>query len=336
MSLEPIDPETALDLYLTDRDTEVTQATLYSHSSRLSHFVRWCNQQGIDNLNELTGRKMQEYRLWRREDGDLSPASEKTQMDTVRVFVKYLESIDAVEEDLHVKVRSPQLTGKDNVRDVMLEQDRAEEILDYLEKYEYASRPHVLLTLLWHTMMRVGAAHALDVDDYDPDDQLLEVHHRPDTGTPIKNQAKGERLVAVSDDVCSLLDDWIATRRPEVTDEYGRKPLLATREGRAHKGTLRGDCYQYTRPCIATGNCPHDRDQDTCTALDYEHAYDCPSSVSPHALRRGGITYALNQEWPAKAVSNRANVSESVIDEHYDRRTKREKMEQRRQYLENI
>lgn len=42
MSLEPIDPETALDRYLTDRETEVSQTTLYSHSSHLSHFLHWC------------------------------------------------------------------------------------------------------------------------------------------------------------------------------------------------------------------------------------------------------------------------------------------------------
>lgn len=44
MSLEPIDPETVLDLYLVDRETEVAQATLYSHSPRLRHFFRWWDQ----------------------------------------------------------------------------------------------------------------------------------------------------------------------------------------------------------------------------------------------------------------------------------------------------
>ena len=39
MSLEPIDPETAVELYLADREAEVSKATLYSHSSRLGHFV---------------------------------------------------------------------------------------------------------------------------------------------------------------------------------------------------------------------------------------------------------------------------------------------------------
>ncbi|MDZ7730612.1 MAG: hypothetical protein U5K37_06370 [Natrialbaceae archaeon] len=39
---------------------------------------------------------------------------------------------------------------------------------------------------------------------------------------------------------------------------------------------------------------------------------------------------------PETAVSDRANVSTKVIEKHYDQRTEKEKMEQRRQYLINI
>jgi hypothetical protein len=35
-------------------------------------------------------------------------------------------------------------------------------------------------------------------------------------------------------------------------------------------------------------------------------------------------------------VSNRANLSPDVLEEHYDERTAKEKMEQRRKYLDNI
>lgn len=336
MPLEPIDPETAIELYLADRETEISEATLYSHSSRLGHFVRWCNSKEIENLNELTGRKLHDYRLWRRNDGNLAPASEKTQMDTVRVFVKWLESVDAVDSDLHTKVRSPTLRDGENIRNVMLDSDHAKEVLEYLEKYEYASRPHVVLTLMWHTMMRVGAVHALDVEDYDSNRQCIAIVHRPETRTPIKNGERGERLVALSDLVCELLDDWIADCRPCTRDEYGRHPLVSTQEGRAHRSTLRGDSYRYTRPCIFTGECPHGRDLGNCDALAYTAAFDCPSSVSPHALRRGGITHHLNNDVPSTIVSDRANVTQSVLEKHYDRRNQREKMEQRRRYLNNI
>jgi hypothetical protein len=39
---------------------------------------------------------------------------------------------------------------------------------------------------------------------------------------------------------------------------------------------------------------------------------------------------------PDKVVSDRANVSQAVVNQHHDRRTEREKMEQRRDYLDNL
>ena len=241
-----------------------------------------------------------------------------------------------MEPDLDAKVRSPTLSGNDNVRDVMLDPERAEQVLGHLEKYEYGSRPHVVLSLMWNTMMRVGAVHALDCEDYDASDQSLQLVHRPESGTPLKNGKKGERFIAISEDICVLLDDWLTDRRPAVSDDSGRHPLVTTPQGRAHRTTLRGDCYRYTRPCVPTGECPHDRVIEDCQAKEYDAASECPSSVSPHALRRGGITHALSEEWPMKAVGSRANVSETVLEQHYDQRSAQEKMEQRRQYLDNI
>lgn len=336
MTLEPIDPKTALDMYLTDRENQVAQATLYSHRSRLSHFIQWCDQNDVENLNQLTGRKLHQYRLWRRDEGDISVVTEKTQMDTLRVFIRWLESIDAVEPDLHTKVLSPTLSSGDNVRTEMLESERAEQILNYFDKYEYASRPHVVISLMWHTMMRVGAIHSLDLGNYNSDNQHIQVVHRPATGTPIKNKEDGERHVALSESICELLDSWIADRRPDVTDDAGRRPLISTSQGRAHITTLRGDCYRSTRPCVYTAECPHDRSISDCDAAEYGSESECPSSVSPHALRRGGITYHLNNSVPQDVVSDRANVSKEVLDKHYDQRSEQDKMEQRRTHLNNI
>ncbi|QSW98161.1 tyrosine-type recombinase/integrase [Haloterrigena alkaliphila] len=336
MSLEPIEPDTALELYLADKDNELAEASLEAHEYRLGHFVRWCDHQDIENLNNLSGRQLQRYRVWRRDEGDLSPVSEKTQMDTLRVFIRWLETVDGVEQDLSQKVLSPDITPEQNSRDVMLDTDRAAKVLAHLEKYHYASIEHVTIALMWHTMMRVGAVHALDLKDYHPSEQYVEVRHRPEAGTPIKNQGDGERLVALSNDLCKLLDDWIDNQRRNMTDDNDRSPLLTTAQGRPCKTTLRAYVYRWTQPCRYDGECPHDRDPDECEATDRDHLSKCPSSVSPHAIRRGSITHSLNSDMPDKVVSDRANVSQEVIDTHYDRRTERERMEQRRDYLDDL
>jgi len=46
-------PEEALDRYLSDRSGEVQEATLQAHRYRLQHFIRWCGEEGIDDLREL-------------------------------------------------------------------------------------------------------------------------------------------------------------------------------------------------------------------------------------------------------------------------------------------
>jgi integrase len=336
--LEPIAPRDALELYLKDRRGDLRTSTIWSHQSRLSIFIDWCiEEEGITNLNNLTGRTIQKYKIWRRDDGDLSKATLKTQIDTVRVFVKWLETIEGCPPDLHAKIKSPSLSADENTRNIELHTDEAEQILTYLEKYEYASLRHVTLTLLWHTMMRRGAARALDLQDYSRDDQYLEIVHRPERETPVKNGEAGERMVALSDVVADLLNDWIDDQRPAVTDEYGREPLLASAQGRIHVTTIQQYAYMVTRPCTYGNDCPHDRDPDICEAATERYsASKCPSSVSPHAIRRGSITHWLREDVPTPAVSDRADVSANVINQHYDERTEQEKMEQRRRFLDNI
>lgn len=91
-------------------------------------------------------------------------------MDTTRAFIRWLESIDSVKNDLHTKVLSPTLNKEERSRTVMLEADEATRILAHLERFEYASLQHVTIALLWYSMMRTGGARALDVEDFDAED----------------------------------------------------------------------------------------------------------------------------------------------------------------------
>lgn len=337
MPLEPIEPSTAVELYLDDRRNELSEASQYGHRSRLRHFLRWCAENDITNLNELNGRDLHRFRLWRRSDGDLAPITEKTQMDTIRVFIRWAATIDAVPSDLHAKVVSPSMAETDEAKDVKLDTEVANRILDYLSSYEYASVRHVSLMLMWRALLRRGAVRMLDVDSYDSQEMSLEVEHRPETDTPLKNKQRGDRFIALDDETCAVLDDWLADRRPDVEDDYGRSPLLASQEGRLHGTTIQNYVYSVTTPCLVTSECPHNRVIDECDAAGVRTgASKCPSSISPHAVRRGAITHWLESDVPEPIVSARANVSTEVLDKHYDRRTERKKMEQRRKYLDQV
>lgn len=251
-------------------------------------------------------------------------------MDTLRVFIEWCETIDAVQHGLFKKIKLPVIPDGGNVRETTLTTDRANEILDYLEIYEYATVKHVTWLVLVVTGMRMGGTHGLDVDDYRREDEHphIKLVHRPDTDTPLRNGRKGERPVSITTDACDLFDDYLENRRPDVTDEHGREPLLTSQQGRIPKSTIRKYVYKWSRPCAVGAACPHARDLDECDAAnDLDQASKCPSSVTPHSIRRGYITRLLKAGISVEIVSDRCNVSPVVIDEHYDVRSEKEEMQ---------
>lgn len=334
--LEPLAPTEAIAFYEDDRRSEVTEETLQSHGYRLQRFAEWCDDNDIQNLNTLTGRDIQHFRKSRSEE--VNTVTLKSQMDTLRVFLRFCESINGVQDGTADSVRSPTLDRK-NVRNKdIVRADKAETILAYLDKYHYATLEHALFRFLWTTGCRIGGAHSIDLDDLYLRDEYVELEHRPDTGTTLKNGHPGERAISIDTRTRNILRDYIEENRHDVLDDHEREPLFSSKQGRITKNTIRVYVYCTTRPCTHNGGkCPHDRDPDSCEALEgREQASKCPSSTAPHSVRRGAITHFLNMDTPAEVVSDRMNVSKDVIDEHYDSRSEREKMELRRDHLNNI
>lgn len=330
---ESTEPETAVQMYLNEREGEVRPSTLQSHEYRLQHLLRWCDEQDIDDVGQLTGRLLHEYRLWRRDDGDLSPASVKGQMDTLRVFVRFCERIEAVDGDLAEKIHSPTLEGSDAAREAILSTEDATPLLEHLNRYRYASRAHVVLHLFWSTGVRLGTLRSFDVEDYDGENGRIKATH--DGRTALKNGDGGSRFIALRPETAELVEDWIDANRHDVTGPDGRRPLVTTRNGRISKNALRYAVYRVTRPCVYGQPCPHGEEPEECNAArnDKKQASKCPSSVSPHAVRRGSITHHLSDDVPEKVVSDRCDVSQDVLSKHYDSRTEERKVEQRREYL---
>jgi integrase len=325
--LDSIEPSDARELYLKHKATQVTEATKRAHKYRTSHFIRWCEEKGIDDMNDLTGRHLQEFRLWRQEDGDLVKLTLNQQMSTLRVFLKWCGSIEAVPQKLYEKVMIPNVSRKQRRNEEMLDAETAESILDYLSTYQYASIEHALLATLWETGIRIGAAKSLDVGDLHVDEERLDIVHRPDQDTELKNAVQGERPIAISTELALLLQDYIENSRHEITDEYGREPLFSSSVARMLRSTLRAVVYRATSPCYRNEPCPD------CTGTAKKK---CGEAVSPHAIRRGSITHYLTEDVPIEIVGDRMDVSRDVLDKHYDKRSEEVKLEQRRDYLEGI
>ena len=332
-ALEPLAPSRAKVLYLSSRKDELAERSMQLHDKHITSFVEWCERSDIENMNVVTARTVRVFELSIKEG--FAQSTLAIYMSTVRQFVRFCESIDGVAGGVSEKVVLPDRSRK--ARTEMLDADRADSILSHLRKYYYASRSHTLLEVMWHTGIRTGTVRALDVRDFQGERERLRIRHRPETGTPLKNKESAERYIALSAEVSEVVADYVEHSRHAVTDEYDREPLFTTKRGRPAKNSIRRNVWAVTRPCKTGEGCPHNKDPDSCEAAARTNdAAGCPSTVSGHPVRRGSITHHLRRDVPEKVVSDRMNVSQDVLEHHYDRRTEDEKTEQRRKFLENV
>lgn len=333
--LQPLLVEEGIDRFLQHHEPSVGESTMANARTRLRHFEEWTDEVGIENLNELTGRDLADFVTWRRDD--IAPVTLQKQLSTVRMALRYWADIEGVREGIAEKLHSPELPDGAESRDVHLESQHATEILEYFDRYEYASRKHVVVSLLWRTGMRRSALRSLDIDDLRPDEHAVVLEHRPDTDTILKNGKDGERWVHLGPRCFQVIDDYIDTHRIDVTDDHGREPLITTRYGRPTGDTIYKWVNMATQPCEYGRECPHDRDPKTCEA-NTTNGYPsrCPSSRSPHGIRRGSITHHLTYGTSPEVASERMDVSLEILYKHYDARDEREKMNVRKDNLPDI
>lgn len=336
MAIEnPLPIETAVQSYLEYRSDEVTQNTLRSHRYRLEPFVEWCENNGIGDTTEIQKQHFLQYRRHRREEDELNLTSLHTQLTTLRVFIKWCVSYGAITESMATAIDVPQLDRGQQRREQLLEADRAKAIDQYLARYQYGSRDHVLWTILYGVGCRIGGAHGLDVEDFEREEQRLWFRHRPDEDTTLKNGHSGERPVTLSNEITDTLTAYIDDVRVPATDDYGRRPLIAMEGNRPSKSTLRRIVYRWTQPCQIGAECPHNRKETECSTAGYtDSPSECKAIVSPHAIRKRRIIDYRKDEIPDKYISDRCNVSQQIMDKHYDIRSAEEKQTDRAEYFE--
>jgi len=52
----------------------------------------------------------------------------------------------------------------------------------------------------------MGPLHSLDLEDFRSDEQALAIRHRPDEGTALKNSERAERIIALPERTCEVVN----------------------------------------------------------------------------------------------------------------------------------
>lgn len=313
----PVSIEEAVESYLEERQSELSDSSIQNHRYQLKQFKQWAwGASDIDVIGDIDAIDVSRFR--RSRSKDLNSNTMYNQLSSLRLFLRYCHRMGWVEEELPESIVLPTRSGQS--RDSRIDIDRLECLLDELERYAYASREHITVAMLASTGMRIGTLRGLDVGDVYLDESWCDVVHRPNTGTPLKNAESSERELNLHGWVSSVLRSWISDRRPACTESNGREPLVSTGQGRCARSSIRRMVYRVTACASAVDGCDCDASRPS----------KCADSVSPHDIRRSAVSAWLNDGIDVSHVSGRVDSSPDTIRTHYDASSASERRERRR------
>ena len=323
--------------FLNSKANNLKDSTVRAYRIVVSDFINYCETNGIEAVGNIDGYLIEQWKIKRKDEDQVSPATLKNNLKHLRVFIRWCEATEMLDAGMADKIQIPSITDAQERSDDIVNPEQMQSILNHLEMYQYATRLHAFTKLLWHIGCRISVAIALDVQDFRPRKGVIEIRNREQTGTGLKNGNKSERNVTLNDDVVEVLNDYVNGHRLNVTDDHGREPLFTTEAGRMGRNVAYKNFVAISRPCVYDNYCPHNRNVDNCEAAQKKkRAFDCPSSESLHPIRRGSITYHLNQGWPIEQVSQRCDVGVDVLKKHYDSRSLEDTRQQRSQHLDKL
>jgi len=326
----------AVDLWIRRKRPDWKGQTARTYRRNLQTFEEYAEAEGVETVSDFTRWNVGGYtdHLLAKDYARVTVASRQK---SARTWIKYLESQGLVPLGFHLAIQTIQLDDEEETSDAQLAPEDARTLLAFYRgdaRWRGTVR-HALLEVIWHVGPRMSGVIALDLDDYDPEAGVLKFRNRPETGTRLKKGNTHERNVALSEVPCDVLDLYIARERSQKRDEHGRKPLFATQQGRATRSTIRGWAYQATQPCMAV-ECPHGNRRPSCDFVPRSNASRCPSTRSPHPIRRGSITWQRNLGFDAETVAQRVASTPQVIRRYYDKPEYADELERRRKDTENI
>lgn len=285
---ESFTPSQAIEKFRQYKAKSVADSTMDAYDTKIGFIKEFLTEEiEIEELTELTPVQAEGYETWREWEGTgdppLKPKTLKDDMYVYQEFLEHLSKLNAVSPDAYEIIEIPELKTGEGVDKTTLAPDRAATILVYLDRFEYATLDHVTMRLLAKTGRRPCDIRAPDVDDFErchegeDDIAKLTLRHRPETGTGLKEGKSHEAELKLSDETEAIIKHFISYHRPDVVDEHGREPLLATTHGRMSTSTIKAHSYKWTSPCAKDRPLPDEYDDHDPT--------ECPASDDVKKLR---------------------------------------------------
>lgn len=324
----------AIELYLRRKRPQWKGETERSYRKSLETFADYAAEHDLETLDDLSRWYVGNYTDFLLEM-EYARATVASKQKNVRTWLKYLEGQGLLDLGLHLAMETVRLDDKEEVSSQKLAPEDARILLtNYRDDPRYfGTRKHALLELLWHAGPRRSCVRALDVDDFD--DGELAFYNRPETDTRLKRGDSHERKIVLSEAPRKAIEEYLSVHRIRVRDDHGRHPLFASENGRPTKQTITSWVYEATLPCNVV-ECPHGRRRPNCSYVPRSQSSKCPSSRSPHPVRRGSITWQRNLGIPVEKVASRAATTPDVIRRYYDQPDLDEALDRRRADTEHI
>jgi len=298
-------------------------------------FVDFANGKNVTNPKYISTELIDRFVDELQQEYD-SDATILTYTKNVRAWLRWLHKRQLCPEPAFRILDKEELGLSPKARDEAIPQSVAAYLLEDLRKKRRGTHLHAVMELFWNCGPRIGGVNSLDLCDFDVGDTEIRFRHRPGTGTRLKNgnehddqPGDGERNVELKPTAIEAINLYINTKRPNVTDAYGREPLFSTNRGRASKSTIRRWVYRATS-CRWS---PKDFDNTSCKGNCDPDSSVCSYSYYPHAIRRGSIVTNLSNGLRPDYASERFDVSTKVIEKHYDPRTKQQRKEDRAEHV---
>ncbi len=204
--------------YLTV-EAGLAQNTILAYGRDLKSFLQFCKSKGINNLQKLTPRIVQEYQL-KMAKSNKGESSAKRSVVAIRMFLRFGKLTGLIEDDFSALLESPKLWQRLPV--ICSEQ----QVLDLLNAPNPAEpfylRDKAMLELLYATGMRASELAGLKTSDLN-----LNIGYLRCLG-----KGNRERIIPLGQKAAAAVVEYLTMLRPKLQKPFSDEKLLLSRTGR--------------------------------------------------------------------------------------------------------